>query len=82
MNDARFQGILYGTTCPGWYGASGSPLLSESDSPGEFNLWGVLSDTFSSERPANHPAKQDDFWGPFTDTNFSPMFLGEDIRKL
>ena len=74
-----YLGVLIGTTCPAWYGASGSLIFSETDKPGHVKVWGVLSHTFDADangKPLPSAIKTD-AWGSYTSSNFSPMWLKE-----
>lgn len=72
-----YRGHLVGTTCPAWFGASGSLILSAGDKPNHFKVWGVLSHTFSVDANAKPLASaiKKDAWGVYTDSNFSPLSL-------
>ncbi|MGZ3695833.1 MAG: hypothetical protein ACXWQO_17200, partial [Bdellovibrionota bacterium] len=76
-----YHGPLLGTTCPAWYGSSGSLAFSHSDQPNHINVWGLLSHTFSSDVNGQPLADsiRTDAWGPYTDSNLSPFFLATDF---
>ena len=78
MSDPRYQGLLYGATCPGSWGASGSPIFSAGAESGSLNLWGVLTHTFTTNLSGQHS----DEWGPYTDINFSPTYLGKEFLQF
>jgi hypothetical protein len=80
MPEAIYHGLMFGTTCPAWYGSSGSLMFSAGDQPGHLKIWGVLSHTFSADAQGNPltAAIKTDGWGPYTDSNFSPLYLSVD----
>jgi hypothetical protein len=78
-----YQGELFGTTCPAWYGSSGSLLFSQGDLPGHLKVWGTLAHTFSVDANGDplSSAIMVDAWGRTTDSNFSPLFLAHDFPQ-
>lgn len=71
-----YLGLLVGTTCPAWYGSSGSLIFAEI-TPGHLQVWGAISHTFSSDKEGKPlpSAIKRDAWGKYTDSNFSPLWL-------
>jgi len=72
-----YQGDLVGTTCPAWFGSSGSLFFAASPQPGHIQVLGALSHTFSVDANGQPLASavRADAWGSYTDSNFSPMWL-------
>jgi hypothetical protein len=72
-----YQGELIGTTCPAWFGASGSLFFAPSPKPGHLQVLGALSHTFDIDANGQPLASalKTDAWGSYTDSNYSPIWL-------
>lgn len=79
-----YQGELVGTTCPAWFGSSGSLIFAASTQSGHVQVLGALSHTFDVDANGQPLASaiKTDAYGSYTDSNYSPMWLAESGVRL
>jgi hypothetical protein len=84
ITDPGYEGMLFDTDCPAWYGDSGGPVFSTRvDDGNEITIiHGVLSHTFDVDFAGNirEDAKGSDLIGEFVKTSmFTPFNLASDL---
>ena len=85
ITDPGYEGLLYDTSCPAWYGDSGEPVFAEvkkgaSEKP--MVIHGVLTHTFEVNFAGEieESSKETDSIGEYVKTsNFSPFRLASDF---
>lgn len=83
VTDPGYEGLLYDSECPAWYGDSGGPVISMID--GKYYLLGVLSHTFEVDFAGEIPdeAIEHDTIGRYVKTSIiSPFSEALDIWDL
>lgn len=85
ITDPGYEGMLFDTDCPAWYGDSGGPVFSSrmGDNGEEITIiHGVLSHTFDVDFAGNirEDAMDSDLIGEFVKTSmFTPFNLASDL---
>ncbi len=83
ITDPGYEGLLYDTECPAWFGDSGGPVISMIE--GKYYLLGVLSHTFEVDFAGEIPEEsiERDVIGRYVKTSIiSPFSEALDIWDL
>ncbi len=84
ITDPGYEGLLYDTNCPAWYGDSGGPVFEKvknDDPKSTMVIHGVLTHTFEVNFAGEieDSSKETDSIGEYVKTsNFSPFRLADD----
>ncbi len=70
-----YDGVLYGTTCEGWFGNSGGPVFIMQHPRGGFEWVGVLTHTFEDIDRNPSVAVRNDAFGKYSSINYSSFTL-------
>jgi hypothetical protein len=84
ITDPGYEGLLYDTDCPAWFGDSGGPIFEENQDTKELTIHGVLTHTFEVNFAGEieEMAKKRDSIGEYVETsNFSPFRLADDFQQ-
>ena len=83
ITDPGYEGLLYDTDCPAWFGDSGGPIFEENKETKELTIHGVLTHTFEVNFAGEieEISKKRDSIGEYVKTsNFSPFRLADDFQ--
>lgn len=83
-NDSGYDGLLFETTCEGWWGMSGGPVLGK-DSTGQLRVVGVVTHTFhltpDGDIDEGH-IKHDVFGQYIRDVAISPLSQATQLKEM
>lgn len=86
QNPLEYEGLLWNTNCQGWWGGSGGAYIVTNGTPtSEDPILGVLTHTFDVDRlgrPLPEVIGSDSLGEHSKTTNFSPLFLAQDLNEL
>ena len=84
ITDPGYEGLLYDTDCPAWFGDSGGPIFENNKESKKMVIHGVLTHTFEVNFAGEieESSKETDSIGEYVKTsNFSPFRLADDFQN-
>ena len=84
ITDPGYDGLLYDTDCPAWFGDSGGPIFENNEETKKMTIHGVLTHTFEVNFAGEieESSKETDSIGEYVKTsNFSPFRLADDFQN-